>query len=155
MAVSLETRVPFLDHRVAEVAARIPLSLKIADGQGKKIVRKLLYREAPEELFARPKSGFGIPIGDWLRGPLKGWAEDLLNERRLVDEGWFDPAVVRRRWAEHLSRRRDSTAAIWAILMFQCWLGDQRATPRSEIGAANISRELQTEMQARPGTTVS
>ena len=126
MAVSLETRLPFLDHRVAETAARIPIGLKVADGEGKRIVRKLLYREAPRELFERPKAGFGVPIGDWLRGPLRGWAEELLDEGRLSREGWFDTAAVRRRWTEHLSGRRDSTAAIWAILMFQSWLGDQR-----------------------------
>jgi asparagine synthase (glutamine-hydrolysing) len=127
MAVSLETRVPFLDHRVAEVAARIPLRLKIAGGEGKMILRKLLYREAPRELFDRPKAGFAIPVGEWLRGPLRSWAEELLDERRLAREGWFDAAAVRRRWHDHLSGRRDSPPAIWAILMFQAWLDEQRS----------------------------
>ncbi len=140
MAVSLETRVPFLDHRVAELAARIPIDFKIANGEGKQIVRKLLYREAPKELFDRPKSGFGIPIGDWLRGPLREWTEELLDERRLAREGWFDPGVVRRRWREHLTGRRDFTAAIWAILMFQSWLEEQDApTSHMAIAAASSS----------------
>jgi asparagine synthase (glutamine-hydrolysing) len=128
MAVSLETRVPFLDHRVAEVAARIPTSLKISGGEGKKILRKLLYKEAPRELFERPKAGFAMPVSEWLKGPLRNWAEELLDERRLKDEGWFDPAMVRRRWADHLSGRRDSAPAIWAILMFEAWLEQQRVS---------------------------
>jgi asparagine synthase (glutamine-hydrolysing) len=126
MAVSLETRVPFLDHRVAEVAARVPMDLKIRDGEGKGIIRTLLYRDAPRELFVRPKAGFAIPVGKWLKGSLRNWAEELLDERRLKAEGWFDPAAVRRRWREHLSGRRESSPAIWAILMFQAWLDEQR-----------------------------
>jgi asparagine synthase (glutamine-hydrolysing) len=134
MAVSLETRVPFLDHRVAELAARIPIEFKVAEGEGKRIIRKLLYREAPRELFERPKAGFGIPLGEWLRGPLRGWAEELLDERRLRSQGWFDAAVVRRRWQQHLNGRRDSPPAIWAILMFQAWLDEQDAVPQEEFG---------------------
>ena len=126
MAVGLETRVPFLDHRVAQVAARIPIGMKIKAGEGKSILRKLLYRQAPRELFARPKAGFAVPVSEWLRGPLRGWAEELLDERRLAAEGWFDPAAVTKRWREHQSGRRDSGAAVWAILMFQAWLDDQR-----------------------------
>ncbi|HEY1605337.1 MAG TPA: asparagine synthase (glutamine-hydrolyzing) [Allosphingosinicella sp.] len=122
MAVSLETRVPFLDHRVAEVAAHIPLEMKIRGKQGKCILRELLYRQAPRALFERPKAGFAIPVGEWLKGPLRAWAEDLLDPTRMAEEGWFDPAVVHRRWDMHLSGRRDSTPAIWAILMFQAWL---------------------------------
>jgi asparagine synthase (glutamine-hydrolysing) len=146
MAVSLETRVPFLDHRVATVAARVPIWLKIGNGEGKRIVRKLLYREAPSELFKRPKSGFGIPLGQWLRGPLREWAEELLDERRLAGEGWFDAAVVRRRWREHLSGRRESTPAIWAILMFQCWLDEQRlpAAQAGTPGGIDMARQLET-----------
>ena len=131
MAVSLETRVPFLDHRVAELAARIPIDFKIAGGQGKTILRKLLYREAPRELFERPKSGFGVPIGDWLKGPLRDWGDDLLNPRRLSADGWFDPAIVSRRWRDHVEGRRESPYAIWGILMFQAWLADQ-AVPAAE-----------------------
>jgi asparagine synthase (glutamine-hydrolysing) len=131
MAVSLETRVPFLDHRIAEVAARIPLRFKVENGQGKNILRTLLYRELPRELFERPKTGFAIPLGAWLAGPLRSWAESLLDARRLKAEGWFDPVAVRRRWDDHLSGRRDASAAIWAILMFQAWLDDQGS--RSEL----------------------
>ena len=125
MAVSLETRVPFLDHRVAELAARIPLGLKVRDGQGKYILRQLLYREVPSELFDRPKTGFAVPVGEWIKGPLRDWAEDLLDPRRMTANGWFDPHIVRRRWDAHLSGRRESGPALWAVLMFQAWLREQ------------------------------
>ncbi|HEX6660774.1 MAG TPA: asparagine synthase (glutamine-hydrolyzing) [Sphingomicrobium sp.] len=124
MAVSLETRVPFLDHRVAEFAARIPIGLKVQDGRGKHILRRLLYKSVPRELVERPKAGFGIPVGEWIKGPLRPWAEDLLDPGQMRADGWFNPEVVQRRWAEHLSGRRDSTPALWAILMFQAWLRD-------------------------------
>jgi asparagine synthase (glutamine-hydrolysing) len=125
MAVSLETRVPFLDHRVAELAARIPLSMKIRDGRGKSVVRKLLHGLVPRDLVERPKAGFAIPVGEWIKGPLRLWAEDLLDARGLRQAGWFDPELVRRRWDDHLSGRRDSTEALWAILMFQAWLKEK------------------------------
>jgi asparagine synthase (glutamine-hydrolysing) len=121
MAVSLETRVPFLDHRVAELAARIPIGMKIRGGKGKHILRQTLYREAPRALFERPKAGFAVPVGEWIKGPLRDWAESLLNEKRLREEGYFNPAQVRARWAEHLSGRREATPTLWAILMFQAW----------------------------------
>jgi asparagine synthase (glutamine-hydrolysing) len=126
MAVSLETRVPFLDHRVAELAARIPLAMKVGDGQGKQILRKLLYREAPRTLFDRPKAGFGVPVGEWIKGPLRAWAEELLDPAAMGHDGWFDPAIVQRRWRDHLSGQRDSTPALWSVLMFQAW---QRSQP--------------------------
>ncbi len=125
MAVSLETRVPYLDHRVAELAARIPLAMKVRGGSGKQILRKLLYREAPRELFDRPKAGFAVPVGEWIKGPLRDWAEDLLDPARMAQEGCLDPAIVQRRWRDHLSGRRDSAQAIWALLMFQSWLREQ------------------------------
>jgi asparagine synthase (glutamine-hydrolysing) len=125
MAVSLETRVPFLDHRVAELAARIPLSLKVRNGKGKHILRQLLYDLVPQDLVDRPKAGFGIPVGEWIKGPLRFWAEDLLDPRRMAQECFFDPQIVQRRWQAHLSGRRDSTPALWAILMFQAWLRQQ------------------------------
>ena len=124
MAVSLETRVPFLDHRVAELAARIPVALKVQGGRGKHILRQLLYRHVPPALIDRPKSGFGVPIGEWLKGPLRPWAEELLDPRRMGEEGWFDPAIVSRRWQDHLAGTRDSAPAIWGVLMFQAWLRD-------------------------------
>ena len=128
MAVSLETRVPFLDHRVAAVAARIPIGLKLRGGQGKHILRELLYREAPPALFDRPKAGFGVPVGEWIRGPLRPWAEELLDPRRMAEEGFLDPAIVQRRWREHLGGRRHSSQALWAILMFQAWLREQASS---------------------------
>ena len=126
MAVSLETRVPFLDHRVAELAARIPLSMKISGTSGKLILRKVLYKYAPPAMFERPKAGFAIPIGEWIRGPLRDWAEALLDPRRLKDEGFFDAALIRARWAEHLAGRDDTTASLWTVLMFQAWLEGHR-----------------------------
>jgi len=128
MAVSLETRVPYLDHRVAEVAARIPLDLKVRGAEGKHILRQLLYRHVPKQHFDRPKAGFAVPVGEWIKGPLRPWAEELLNPQRLAAEGWFDAVTIRRRWGEHLNGRRDSTHAIWAVLMFQSWL-DSQAKP--------------------------
>ena len=130
MAVSLETRVPFLDHRVAELAARIPLGMKIRGGTGKHILRRLLYREAPAALFERPKAGFGIPVGEWIKGPLRPWAEELLDRRRLASEGWFDADIVHARWNQHLRGERDSTPALWAILMFQAWAAREAETAR-------------------------
>ena len=127
MAVSLETRVPFLDHRLAAVAARIPLAMKVKGGKGKQILRKALFARAPQALFDRPKAGFAVPVGDWIKGPSRDWAEELLGERRLASEGWFDPQIVQSRWADHLFGRRDSTAAIWSILMFQAWLDEQKS----------------------------
>ena len=126
MAVSLETRVPFLDHRVAELAARVPLGLKIRDGEGKRIIRQILYRHVPRELIERPKTGFAVPVADWIKGPLRDWAEDLLDSRRMAQDGWFDPNVVNRRWQDHLSGRRSSPQALWALLMFQSWLRNQK-----------------------------
>ena len=127
MAVSLETRVPFLDHRVAALAARIPIEFKVRGAHGKHILRELLGREVPRELFERPKAGFGIPVGEWIKGELRPWAEDLLDAKRMAAEGWFDTAIVQRRWRDHLEGRRDSTAALWAILIFQAWLREQQA----------------------------
>ena len=122
MACSLETRVPFLDHRVAELAWRFPLGLKIRDGQGKWPLRQVLNRHVPRELIDRPKAGFGIPVGQWLRGPLRPWAENLLDQNLLSAEGYFYPTPIRKKWADHLSGRRDHTASLWAVLMFQAWL---------------------------------
>lgn len=126
MAVSLESRIPFLDPEVTALAARISPSLKFANGGGKDILKQLLYRYIPRELVDRPKAGFSIPVGLWLRGPLREWAEDLLSEQALGAEGLFDVKMVRARWHAHLAGREDATDAMWSVLMYQAWRGNGR-----------------------------
>jgi asparagine synthase (glutamine-hydrolysing) len=126
MAVSLESREPLLDHRLIEFAWRLPLRMKLRNGRGKWLLRRVLSRYVPQHLFQRPKMGFALPIDQWLRGPLRSWAEDLLEEGRLRSEGFFEPAMIRTRWAEHINGVRNWQYALWNVLMFQMWLRDRR-----------------------------
>jgi asparagine synthase (glutamine-hydrolysing) len=122
MACSLETRVPFLDHRVVELAWQLPLHMKVRGNTGKWALRQVLYKYVPKELIERPKAGFAIPIGQWLRGPLRDWAESLISEERLLSDGYLRSVPIRQAWAEHLCGNRDHSAKLWSVLMFQTWL---------------------------------
>lgn len=121
MAVSLEVRVPLIDRKVIEFAWTLPTDYLIAQGQGKQVLRAVLNRHAPKSLFDRPKMGFGVPIGEWLRGPLKTWAEELLSPQALRKHGLFDETLLRKRWDEHQSGRRNWQHALWTVLQFQGW----------------------------------
>lgn len=136
MACSLESRAPFLDHRVVEFAWTIPLHMKIRGSTGKWLLRQVLYRHVPREIIERPKMGFGIPVGGWLRGPLREWAESLLDERRLRDEGFLNVRAVRQAWAEHLTGRYDRQLVLWAVLMFQAWLEAASDAPAQRLRVA-------------------
>ena len=126
MHVSLESRVPMLDSSIIEYAWTLPLSLKIRNGQGKWLLREVLYKYVPRDLVERPKMGFGVPLDSWLRGPLRGWAEELFDESRLRREGYFNPEPIRQRWKEHLSGRRNWQYLLWDVLVFQTWLQEHR-----------------------------
>jgi len=126
MAVSLETRIPFLDHRVVEFSASLPINYKIRNGVSKWVLREVLYKYVPKELIERPKMGFGVPLGDWLRGPLREWAEILLDSNRLKGEGFFNPIIVRQNWQDHISGKHNLEHQLWNVLMFQSWLERQK-----------------------------
>lgn len=126
MAVSLETRVPLLDHRLYELAWRLPDSARLSGGEGKRLLRRVLHGYVPPALVERPKMGFGVPIGDWLRGPLRPWAEDLLDEGRLRDQGLLDPGPVRAAWDSHVRGTADEKYRLWSVLMLQAWLDEQK-----------------------------
>jgi asparagine synthase (glutamine-hydrolysing) len=126
MATSLETRIPFLDHNLVEMAWRLPLNMKIRNGQSKWILRQILNKYVPSELINRPKMGFGVPIDIWLRGPLKEWGSELLDYTRIKNEGYFNPEIVTNKWNEHQSGKRNWQHQIWSLLMFQSWLDNNR-----------------------------
>jgi asparagine synthase (glutamine-hydrolysing) len=125
MAVSLETRVPFLDHRVVEFAWQLPAAYKLNNGVSKWALRQVLHRHVPQSLLDRPKMGFGVPIDSWLRGPLREWAEALIDPSRLAAEGVFAPGPIRHAWQEHLSGRANLQYPLWNALMFQAWRAAQ------------------------------
>src|SRR5206468_2983593 len=142
MAVSLETRVPLLDPEVVEFAWRLPLRFKLRGSTTKWMLRQVLYRHVPPQLIERPKMGFGVPLDSWLRGPLRDWVEALIDERRLREEGFFHPEIIRKAWDEHLGGRANQFK-LWTVLMFQSWLEAQGrgavvadARPGSETLAA-------------------
>jgi asparagine synthase (glutamine-hydrolysing) len=137
MAVSLEAREPLLDHRIIEFAWRLPLAFKVGRGSGKLILRRLLARYVPAALIDRPKMGFDVPVGAWLRGPLRDWAESLLSEDRLRGEGFLEPSPIRSMWAAHVSGRRDWDHHLWDVLMFQAWL-------ETNHSRRSVSAEAQT-----------
>ena len=122
MAVSLETRVPFLDHAIYEFAWNLPLEYKIHRGVGKRILRDVLYRYVPQQLIDRPKMGFCVPLGKWLRTDLYDWASDLLDPVKLSNQGYLNVELVQKMWRQHQSGRHNWQAALWTILMFQAWL---------------------------------
>jgi asparagine synthase (glutamine-hydrolysing) len=122
MATSLEARVPLLDHRVVEFAASIPLDMNITDATGKGLLRDVLYRYVPRDLMERPKMGFGVPVGAWLRGPLRAWAEDLLDPGQMQQEGYLNPEPIQKKWREHVAGERNWQYHLWTVLQFQAWL---------------------------------
>ena len=121
MSNSLETRVPFLDHKLIEFAKKIPQKYMIKNSTGKFILRNILGKHVPKNLFERPKMGFGAPIETWLRGPLREWADSLINSKNLIEDGIFKPEIIRSRWNEHLSGKKNWEYHLWDVLMFQSW----------------------------------
>ncbi len=128
MAVALEARVPFLDHRIVEFAAVVPTNMKIRAGSGKWIIKEILKKYIPLELTERPKMGFGVPVGEWLRGPLKTWCQDLLNQSEISDECVLDANLIQRLWKQHSSHEWDRSEQLWGILMFRAWLTEAKGS---------------------------
>jgi len=155
MAVGLEARVPLLDHRVVEFAWQLPLDLKIKHAEGKWILREILYKYVPRKLTDRPKQGFGIPIGDWLRGPLRDWAEGLLDERRLRVQGYLNPAPIRALWLNHLRGRVDEAYRLWDVLMFQAWLERDLSSGSEQVPKEVSENDALAPPQIRVGTAAA
>jgi asparagine synthase (glutamine-hydrolysing) len=144
MAIGLEARVPLLDHRVVEFAWRLPLHFKVRDGKTKWALRQLLYQHVPAELVERPKMGFGVPVDLWLRGPLRGWAEDMLTPEKLGRHGLFSVEPIRKKWKEHVSGARDWHYLLWPVLMFQAWMAD------TSFGGKQAETQAQQRMTIQP-----
>ena len=140
MGVSLETRVPLLDHHVIQTAMRLTPAMRIRDGKTKWALRQLLYRHVPPHLIERPKAGFGIPLGHWMKGPLRDWAEDLLDERRLAADSTLNGSVIRQRWQEHLSGKNDWSSPLWGVLMLQAFKRQQSGATAEPIQSQEIAR---------------
>jgi asparagine synthase (glutamine-hydrolysing) len=138
MAASLEARCPFLDHRVIEFAWRLPTAVKVRNGQGKWLLRQVLRCYLPDHLFERPKQGFNVPIGPWLAGPLRDWAQELLDPRRIRNDGFLDSRCVQACWQEHLGGRRDRSRYLWSVLMIQAWLDASRDLTTSPLAPVAV-----------------
>jgi asparagine synthase (glutamine-hydrolysing) len=129
MFIGLETRAPFLDPEMIALAARLPSNMRFRDNKGKWALRQVLFKYVPRELIERPKTGFSIPVGPWLRGPLREWAEDLLSVESLKSGGLLDPVPVRAAWKQHLEGRYDWSNRLWSVLMLQAWQAHNRSSP--------------------------
>ena len=136
MGVSLESRIPLLDRRVVEFAWRLPRNMRMRGGQSKWMLRRILYRHVPRGLVERPKRGFAVPVAAWIRGPLRDWAEALLDARRIDREGYLESAPIRRRWHDHLAGSEDYSDSLWAVLMFQAWLESETGKTMASTGVA-------------------
>jgi asparagine synthase (glutamine-hydrolysing) len=124
MAVSLESRVPFLDHRIVEFAWSLPMNYKLEGSNGKKVLKEVLYKYVPKQIMDRPKMGFGIPLSQWLKGPLRTWAMDVLSEKKMSEQGLFKAAQVTKLLTEHMSGKNDHGYLLWDFLMLQSWLDE-------------------------------
>jgi asparagine synthase (glutamine-hydrolysing) len=139
----LQLRLPLLDQQLVEFAWRIPIDLKLRDGQGKWLLRQVACRYLPRELLERPKMGFSPPIASWLRGPLREWAEELLQPDRLAQQGLLEPQLVRRTWEAHQVGRQDAALPMWSVLMFQAWYDEQQQRLSPALAERAIREQLQ------------